>query len=45
MGAAQSVLESSLGQFRVRFTRARGFAALFERPANTYHWSVTARCA
>ena len=39
MGAAQSVFDEDQAQFRVRFTRARGFAALFERPENTYQWS------
>jgi hypothetical protein len=38
MGAAQSVFDDE-GQFRVRFTRSRGFAALFERPENSYQWS------
>ena len=39
MGEAQSVIETPQSRFRVRFTRARGFAALFERPDNTYQWS------
>lgn len=38
MGAAQSILDDQ-ALFRVRFTRSRGFAALFERPENSYHWS------
>jgi hypothetical protein len=38
MGAAQSVIDEQ-ALFRIRFTRARGFAALFERPENTYQWS------
>jgi hypothetical protein len=38
MGAAQSIIDDQ-AQFRVRFTRARGFAALFERPENSYQWS------
>jgi hypothetical protein len=39
MGAAQPIIDAPQSQFRVRFTRARGFASLFERPENTYHWS------
>ena len=38
MGAAESIIDDQ-AQFRVRFTRSRGFAALFERPENTYQWS------
>jgi len=38
MGAAQSVFDDQ-ALFRVRFTRSRGFAALFERPENSYQWS------
>jgi hypothetical protein len=38
MNAAQSVFDDE-AQFRVRFTRSRGFAALFERPENSYQWS------
>ncbi len=36
--AAQSIIDDQ-AQFRVRFTRARGFAGLFERPENSYQWS------
>jgi hypothetical protein len=39
MGAAQSIIDDPHAQFRVRFTRSRGFAALFELPENTYQWS------
>ncbi len=38
MGAAESIIDDQ-AQFRVRFTRSRGLAALFERPENTYQWS------
>src|SRR5262245_58590479 len=37
MGAAESLIDDA--QFRVRFTRSRGFASLFERPENSYQWS------
>jgi len=38
MGAAQSIIDDE-AQFRVRFTRSRGWAGLFEHPENSYQWS------
>lgn len=35
--------EPSPAEFRIRFTRAHGLAALFERPANSFRWSGRAR--
>lgn len=39
MGDAEPIIDESQSRYRVRFTRARGFAALFERPDNTFQWS------
>jgi hypothetical protein len=39
MGDPESVTNPPRSEFQVRFTRARGLAALFERPTNSYRWS------